>query len=182
MENDERRGQRRMAAKLHFHLGSEPAQIVTVQVRYKECRVSQIVLGRNGLHLFIRQPFFQRTNRRGVAGKHAARKRIHLVNGNLQAAHAEISSSRPILKLGRCRLAINSRCSSSAETKMGMAMVESEWQVTMDASFAILPQLCASSKVQPERPPQCGASVTHCTAYLCPVTPEFMIMAVTSVC
>src|SRR5260370_24332589 len=74
-------------------------------------------------------------------------------------------NSRPVTsKLGRFRLATKSFCSSRAEIRMGIAMVESEWHVTMEASLAILPQLWASSNVQPERPPQCVESVTHWVA------------------
>src|SRR5579884_4125181 len=64
----------------------------------------------------------------------------------------------------------------------GHGNVESQWHVTMLASWAILPQLCASSNVQPESPPQCGASVTTCRAYLWPPGPCRMKVAVTSLC
>src|SRR5579871_3479025 len=69
-------------------------------------------------------------------------------------------SSCPSEHTGFLRLRINFMFSESLEKRVGMAMVESEWTVTMLASWAILPHLCASSSVQPDRPPQCGASVT----------------------
>ena len=34
-----------------------------------------------------------------------------------------------------------------------------------------LPQLCASSSVEPEAPPKCGTSVTICNAYRWPAIP-----------
>ena len=53
----------------------------------------------------------------------------------------EIFNSRPISKTGFLRFLISSRCSDMAVTRMGMAIVESQLQVTMPASGAILPQL-----------------------------------------
>ena len=51
--------------------------------------------------------------------------------------------------------------SASAWETMGSEMVASAKTCTLGATPAILPQETASSKVQPDRPPQCGASVVY---------------------
>src|SRR5581483_5238936 len=63
-------------------------------------------------------------------------------------------SSLPNWKTGFLRLRISPGFSDKAVTRKGIAMVESQCTVTMLASWAIFPQLWASSNVQPERPPQ----------------------------
>ena len=69
----------------------------------------------------------------------------------------EAEALGPSQTLSFLRFLIIDLFSASALTSMGIAMVESQWTVAMLASWAILPQLCASSKVHPESPPQCGA-------------------------
>jgi hypothetical protein len=53
---------------------------------------------------------------------------------------------------------------ASALTSSGSAIVASAWTVTCSASVASLPQLRASSRLEPEAPPKCGTSVTICSA------------------
>src|SRR6185295_18152555 len=58
----------------------------------------------------------------------------------------------------------------SALTSSGSAIVASACTVTCSASVASLPQLRASSRLEPEAPPKCGTSVTICSAYRWPLT------------
>ena len=53
---------------------------------------------------------------------------------------------------------------ASALARIGSATVASACTDTRAASDANLPQLCASSRLDPEAPPKCGTSVTICSA------------------
>ena len=53
---------------------------------------------------------------------------------------------------------------ASALTSSGKATVASDWTDTLAESVASLPQLCASSRLEPEAPPKCGTSETICSA------------------
>src|SRR5450830_824656 len=57
---------------------------------------------------------------------------------------------------------------ASALTSSGSAIVASAWTETCSASVASLPQLRASSRLEPDAPPKCGTSVTICSAYRWP--------------
>src|SRR5436190_6223397 len=71
--------------------------------------------------------------------------------------------------LGRLRLAASSdELRAIAVARIGSAIVASACTVTWAASVASLPQLCASSSVDPEAPPKWGTSVTIWRAYRWP--------------
>ena len=59
---------------------------------------------------------------------------------------------------------------ASALASSGSAIVASACTDTFAESVASFPQLCASSRLDPDAPPKCGTSVTICSAYRCPPT------------
>ena len=59
---------------------------------------------------------------------------------------------------------------TSAVANIGSAMVASAWTDTRAEVVESLPQLCASSRLDPDAPPKCGTSVTIWSAHRCPPT------------
>ncbi len=60
----------------------------------------------------------------------------------------------------RRRASSGGAVAASAHARIGSATVASAYTETRAASVASLPQLCASSRLEPDAPPKCGTSVT----------------------
>jgi hypothetical protein len=89
IENDEGRGQRGMAAQIHFCHRRKPTDMVPVFVSNEEGCFRKVVFLRNGLEQIILKPFLQRANRRRISGKNAACKRVNLVDGELHGTYLD---------------------------------------------------------------------------------------------
>src|SRR5260221_3827998 len=127
---------------------------------------------------------FRALERRGLRKRSTERQRLDVVVPD-RALHERLSSNAsremgvpstsmsrlPGSNCGRFRFAARpADLHASAVARIGSAMVGSACPVTCAASVASLPQLCASSRVDPEAPPKCGTSVTIWSAYLWPPT------------
>src|SRR3954468_7218645 len=94
-----------MTAQIDLDARREPAQPVTIAVGDEERGFGEVVLGRDRLHGFGRQPGIERTHRRGIAGKRPIGKRVDLIKRDMHAvtAYSMTSSARSSSPCGSVR-------------------------------------------------------------------------------
>jgi len=84
IENDRRRGQGAMSAKVQLRRRGEPAQLVLIMVRDEESGHREIVLpGDEQQHLVVK-PAIQRTDHGGISRKARARESVDVIGGDFQ--------------------------------------------------------------------------------------------------
>ena len=80
-ENDERRGERGVAAQIDLDRGRHPAQLELPSARNHERRLGEIVFARDVLECVVRQPAFEKTDARRISAEDAVCEGIDLIVG-----------------------------------------------------------------------------------------------------